>query len=78
MSATLQREHWNGQLTHLGDLFRVSKMRGDKTLTAIRKLCIWCRLTVRFCTYEGGASPLPLCCACTQLSGRSVANVGHR
>ena len=30
MSATLQREHWNGQPTHLGDLFRVSKMRDEK------------------------------------------------
>jgi hypothetical protein len=38
MSATLQREHWNGQPTHLGDLFRVSKMRGDKQLAAVCKL----------------------------------------
>ena len=33
MSATLQREHWNGQPTYLGDLFRVSKMRGEKQLS---------------------------------------------
>jgi hypothetical protein len=33
--ATLQREHWNGQPTHLGDLFRVSKTRGDKHLEAV-------------------------------------------
>ena len=38
MTATLQREHWNNQPTHLGDLFRVSKARGDKTLTALCKL----------------------------------------
>ena len=38
MSATLQREHWNGQPTHLGDLFRVSKMRDEKTLVAVCKL----------------------------------------
>jgi hypothetical protein len=38
MSATLQREHWNGQPTHLGDLFRVSKTRGDKTLNAVCRL----------------------------------------
>lgn len=36
--ATLQREHWNGQSTHLGDRFRVSKMRGDKQLIAVCKL----------------------------------------
>jgi hypothetical protein len=34
MSATLQREHWNGQPTLLGDLFRVSNIRGDKPLEA--------------------------------------------
>ena len=34
----LQREHWNGQPTYLGDLFRVSKMRGDKRLSAVCKL----------------------------------------
>jgi hypothetical protein len=34
MSATLQREHWNGQATLLGDLFRVTKPRGDKQLAA--------------------------------------------
>jgi len=28
MSATLQREHWNGQPTYLGDLFRVSRSSG--------------------------------------------------
>ena len=38
MCATLQREHWNNQPTHLGDLFRVSKTRGDKTLSAFCKL----------------------------------------
>ena len=38
MSATLQREHWNGQPIYLGDLFRVSKMRGEKTLAAVCKL----------------------------------------
>jgi hypothetical protein len=37
MSATLQREHWNGQPTYLGDLFRVSKMRGEKQLDAVSK-----------------------------------------
>jgi len=36
MTATLQREHWNGQSTYLGDLFRVSKTGRDKTLTAVR------------------------------------------
>ena len=35
MTATLQREHWNNQPTYLGDLFRVSKTRGDKTLSAL-------------------------------------------
>ena len=35
---TLQREHWNGQPTYLGDLFRVSKARGEKPLTAVCKL----------------------------------------
>jgi hypothetical protein len=30
MSATLQRAHWNGLPLHLGDLFRVHKMRRDK------------------------------------------------
>ena len=38
MTATLQREHWNGQPPYLGDLFRVSKTRGEKTLTALCKL----------------------------------------
>jgi hypothetical protein len=38
MTATLQREHWNGQPTYLGDLFRVSKTRGDKMLGAVCKL----------------------------------------
>ena len=38
MTATLQREHWNGQPTYLGDLFCVSKARGDKTLIAACKL----------------------------------------
>ena len=38
MSATLQREHWNGQPTYLGDLFRVSKMRDEKQLVAVCKL----------------------------------------
>jgi hypothetical protein len=38
MSATLQREHWNGQPTYLGDLFRVSKTRGEKPLAAACKL----------------------------------------
>ena len=49
MTATLQREPWNGQPTYLGDLFRVSKTRGDKTLDAVGKLwthavgwsCVW-------------------------------------
>jgi len=31
-------EHWNGRPTLLGDLFRVSKIRGDKRLTAVCKL----------------------------------------
>ena len=38
MTATLQREHWNNQPTYLGDLFRVSKTRGDKMLDAFCKL----------------------------------------
>ena len=38
MSATLQREHWNSQPTHLGDLFRVTKTRGDKQLEAAARL----------------------------------------
>ena len=38
MSATLQREHWNGQPTYLGDLFRVSKMRGEKQLGGVCQL----------------------------------------
>src|SRR5687767_15284007 len=38
MTAILPREHWNGQPTHLGDLFRVSKLRGDKTLEAACRL----------------------------------------
>ena len=37
MSATLQRERWNDEATYLGDLFRVSKARGDKTLTAVSR-----------------------------------------
>jgi hypothetical protein len=32
MSATLQREHWNGQLTRLGELFRISEARAEKQL----------------------------------------------
>ena len=38
MSATLRREHWNGQPTNLGDLFRVSRTRGDKQLQAVCQL----------------------------------------
>ena len=38
MSTTLQRAHWNGQPTRLGDLFRVHKMRGDKRLDAACEL----------------------------------------
>jgi hypothetical protein len=38
MSATRQRAHWNGQPTHVGDLFRVHKMRGDKRLGAACQL----------------------------------------
>ena len=38
MPATLQREHWNGQPTYPGDLFRVSKMRDEKELAAVCKL----------------------------------------
>jgi len=38
MSATLQREHWNGRPTLLGDLVRVTKRRGDKTLDATARL----------------------------------------
>jgi hypothetical protein len=38
MSATLQREHWNGRPTHLGDLFRVTKTRGGKQLHAVCRL----------------------------------------
>jgi hypothetical protein len=38
MNATLQREHWNGQPTYLGDLFRLHKMRGDKRLEAAARL----------------------------------------
>jgi hypothetical protein len=38
MPATLQREHWNGQPTYLGDLFRLKKPRGEKSLAAICKL----------------------------------------
>ena len=38
MSATLQRQRWNGQPAHLGDLFRVRKMRGDKQLAAVCQL----------------------------------------
>jgi hypothetical protein len=38
MITTLQREHWNGKLILLGDLFRVSKMRGDKRLEAACRL----------------------------------------
>jgi hypothetical protein len=38
MTATVQREHWSDQPTYVGDLFRVAKMRGDKTLAALRKL----------------------------------------
>jgi hypothetical protein len=39
MTATLQREHWNGQPTYLGDLFRVSKMRQEKQLVAVCASC---------------------------------------
>jgi len=35
MSATLQREHWNGEPTRLGELFRVATTRGEKQLTAV-------------------------------------------
>jgi len=38
MSAILPREPWNGQPTYFGDLFRVSRVRGDKTLTAVCEL----------------------------------------
>ena len=38
MAAALQREHWNGQPTDLGDLFRVRKARSDDTLSAVCKL----------------------------------------
>jgi hypothetical protein len=38
VSAALQREHWNGRPTHLGGLFRVSKMRGDNQLQAACRL----------------------------------------
>jgi hypothetical protein len=38
MSGTLQREHWNGQPTHLGDLFRVHRMREEKRLDAVCQL----------------------------------------
>jgi hypothetical protein len=38
MPTILQRQRWNGQPTHLGDLFRVRKMRGDKRLEAAGRL----------------------------------------
>ena len=38
MSATLQRERWNGEPAYLGDLFRVTRMRGEKPLAAVCKL----------------------------------------
>ena len=38
MSATLQREHWNGRPTLLGDLFRATKARGNKQLQAAARL----------------------------------------
>ena len=38
MPATLQRKHWNNQPTHLGDLFRIRKTRGDNALGAVCKL----------------------------------------
>jgi hypothetical protein len=38
MTATLEREHWNRQPAHLGDLFRVSKTRGEKHLVEVCKL----------------------------------------
>jgi hypothetical protein len=38
MSPPSKREHWNNQPTYLGDLFRVSKTRGGKTLSAVCKL----------------------------------------
>jgi hypothetical protein len=38
MSATLQREHWSGQPTHLGDLFCVNRTRDQKQLHAVCQL----------------------------------------
>jgi hypothetical protein len=38
MSANSARDRWNGQPTQLGDLFRVTKMRGDKQLAAAARL----------------------------------------
>ena len=38
MTATVQRQHWNGEPTYLGDLFIVSRARGDNTLSAVCKL----------------------------------------
>ena len=35
MSATLQREHWNGQPTRLGELFIVGKERHGKSFEAV-------------------------------------------
>jgi hypothetical protein len=35
MPATLQREHWNGQPTRLGELFVLRKTRDGKSLEAI-------------------------------------------
>jgi len=38
MSATCNASNWNGQPTVLGDLFRVTKTRGDKQLEAACRL----------------------------------------
>ena len=38
MLATLRRDHWNGEPTLLGDLFRVTKARGDRQLAAAARL----------------------------------------
>ena len=38
MPASLQRAHWNGQPTHVGNLFRVSRARGEKQLRAVCQL----------------------------------------
>ena len=43
MTATLQREHWNGQPTYLGDLFRVSRcgVRSSSQPSANSGRIIW-------------------------------------